>query len=519
MSFFDEATYEEPSAQRRDDDAPLDVVSRVGTPASQGFDLAQLARLARELGPRDLAEVNRRARDIGAELGRVLDPNPKNEGTGAYYRWAVKNRDGTKGVIEGPTIGLMDALVEVWGRLVYQVEIVEERGQRVQLRARVIDLVNLIIHERPYIAHLRPPPARFASNPDESERWRVMQLQSAESKAIRGVLERVVPQSVQHLALEAAKEAAAGAQLGNVPALDGQGKPIMRDGKPVMRRATLPEAIDAAVKGLGTLTPPPDLLLVERWLGRPRSQWVASDLAALRGLYARWKRGELTPAGFAAEVAEQEAAGAGAAADEQQHENGTDGDRLSGLGLGNTASAPSPSTTSATGGSSAPAAGPAPSEGGGAAPSKANVGDDLDALIRGLEKAGGPVTIEQAKERFKAEANLQALRSARWDPVFELGKQLGRLVLVRDDARNLTLVRVSTKPDPVEELPREPDAVDQMQDAEVLDEVRALSAELAEGEVAAAFEAAGIPTLDGAPMPAVRRVLRELLKLVPGGES
>lgn len=518
MSFFDEATYEEPSAQRRDDDAPLDVVSRVGAQASQGFDLAQLARLARELGPRDMAEINSRARQIGAELGRVLDPNPKNEGTGAYYRWAVKNRDGTKGTIEGPTIGLMDALVEVWGRLVYQVEILEERGQRVTLRARVIDLVSLVIHERPYIAHLRPPPSRFASNADESERWRVMQLQSAESKAIRGVLERVVPQSVQHLALEAAKEAAAGAQLGNVPALDDQGKPILRDGKPVMRRATLPEAIDAAVKGLGTLTPPPDFGLVERWLGRPRAQWVASDLAALRGLYARWKRGELTPAGFAAEVAEQEAAGAGAA--EEQHENGTGGDRLSGLGLGNTAGAPSPSTTSATGGSSAPAAGPAPSEGGGAAPSKANVGEDLDALVRGLEKAGGPVTIEQAKERFKVEANLQALRSARWDPVFALGLQLGRLVLTRDEARKLDLVSVSKGS--AEDLPPEagePDAVDQMPDDEVLDEARALAAELGEGDVAAAFEAAGIPTLDGAPMPAVRNVLRELLKHVPGGES
>lgn len=514
MSFFDDATYEEPGAQRRDDDAPLDVVSRVGAQASQGFDLAQLARLARELGPRDMAEINSRARQIGAELGRVLDPNPKNEGTGAYYRWAVKNRDGTKGTIEGPTIGLMDALVEVWGRLVYQVEILEERGQRVTLRARVIDLVSLVIHERPYIAHLRPPPSRFASNADESERWRVMQLQSAESKAIRGVLERVVPQSVQHLALEAAKEAAAGAQLGNVPALDDQGKPILRDGKPVMRRATLPEAIDAAVKGLGTLTPPPDFGLVERWLGRPRSQWVASDLAALRGLYARWKRGELTPAGFAAEVAEQEAASAGTA--EEQHENGTGGDRLSGLGLGNTAGAPSPSTTSATGGSSASAAGPAPSEGGGASPSPKNkptTEGDAEVLAQVLAKGGGRVVTNIAKSMWREAMNLARVGDDRWSAAIAHGVKAGWFVSTGFELQLPSHAAASDR------LPREPDAVDQMPDAEVLDEARALAAELGEGDVAAAFEAAGIPTLDGAPMPAVRNVLRELLKHVPGGES
>lgn len=519
MSFFDEATYEEPSAQRRDDDAPLDVVSRVGSPASQGFDLAQLARLARELGPRDMAEINSRARQIGAELGRILDPNPKNEGTGAYYRWAVKNRDGTKGTIEGPTIGLMDALVEVWGRLVYQVEILEERGQRVTLRARVIDLVSLVIHERPYIAHLRPPPSRFASNADESERWRVMQLQSAESKAIRGVLERVVPQSVQHLALEAAKEAAAGAQLGNVPALDGQGKPILgKDGKPVMRRATLPEAIDAAVKGLGTLTPPPDFGLVERWLGRPRAQWVASDLAALRGLYARWKRGELTPAGFAAEVAEQEAASAGGAADEQ-HENGTGGDRLSGLGLGNTAGAPSPSTTSATGGSSAPAAGPAPSEGGGASPSTKNkptTEGDAEVLAQVLAKAGGRVVTNIAKSMWREAMNLARVGDDRWNAAIAHGAKAGWFVAT---GYELQLPSHAAQQDLPPEPEGEPDAVDKMPDDEVLTESRSLMADLGEGLVDEAFAAAGVLSLDGASMDTERKVLRELLKRVPGGES
>lgn len=497
MDFFESpSTYEEPR-----EDAPLVVAPTTAAQARPSLDLPELSRIAREMGPRDLPAIMEEARSIGASLGQILPDDPKQQGTAAYYRWEVRGADGRPQVIEGPTIDLMDALAGSWGRLAYQIEIIEERGQRVTLRARVVDLVTMVIHERPYIAHLRPAPARFARSETESERWRVMQLQSAESKAIRGVLERVIPQSVQATALEAARDAASAMQLGTTDALDGEGRPIIdrKTGRPVQRRRTLAEAIDGAVHGLARLQPPLALDLVERWLGRPRAEWVAADLGALRSLYQRWRRGEVTADTLMAEITTGGEPPVTSALDTLGLGSSTQPASSRGSDAGGASSSGASAAGQAT---SQPPAESAPSE------RRASVGEDLDALIRGLERAGGPVTIDQAKERYKQEAGVLRLMPARWDPIVALGLQLGK---IRVDGNLVALVRAA----PV----AAPDHIDRMANAEVIEECRQLAAELPDGQVAEAFAAAGIPSMDGAPIEAMRRLLRALLVYVPGSDG
>lgn len=559
--FYDEpdTSYEEP-AKRRDDEA-LEV--RGPSAPASALNLPELVRLARELGPRDLKHVIERAREIGTQLGRIIDPNPKNQSTGAYYKWEQGGK-----VVEGPTIDLMQAIAYEWGRIAYQIDILEERGTRVKLRARVVDLMSLVITDREGTYNLRPAPAGFASKPEEADRWRVMQLQAAQSKAARGVLEDVIPLAVIDAALEAAREAASSLQLGEVVVVDDKGKPVLdKQGKPVKRRRTLAEAVDAAVRGLGTLSPPPDLALVERWIGRPRAQWVASDLSALRGLYDRWRRGELTPESFAAMVLAEE----GAPAEQPS------GDRLDSLGLG---SAPAPAQ--APPGAGAGAGGPsvaqdasasiqlhgeldtlvrAVTDAGGmlhlatardklirpgatlteerwaailqlgqaagrlmilggttlavpgsmamaapaTAPARTSVGEDLDVLTRVLEAAGGPLSLEQAKEQFKSSSDpvIRKLVAARWDPVIALGQQMGK---IRVDGGLVSLVRQVAEPQ---------SDLHPMTLGELAEECLALGADLGRDVMQAALVEAGIPVVDGASEEALRRLHTALLARLP----
>lgn len=479
MSFLDEDQPITATRNRAEDlDLALDVAELPAVRNDDTAELAGLSRLAQQAGPRDIEKLKHEARAIGYELGQILDE--RGEGTAAFYRWTAGGS-----VIEGPTVDLMDALGHVYGRLVYSVRIVQERGPRVTLRGKVVDLVNLVAHERDYSAFLRAAPGKFANKADEAERWRVMQLQAAESKAIRGVLEHVVPRYLVDAALTAAKDGAARARL---------------------RGASLPDAIGKTVEALRSARPPIDLAVVERWVGRPPEQWTAVDLGELRGLYKRWKDGLLTPDGLRAETHDREQSRS--APDEQPVSAAPSGDRLASLGLGS--SGPLGESTEGGSGKSqgaapAPVAQPEPQR------RQPSIGEDLDALIRGLEKAGGPVTVDQARERYKAEAGVQRLTPQRWDPIVALGVQMGK---IRVDGNLVSLVRQA-------EPAREPDSVDRIPDHELADECRSLAADLSADAVDDAMRKAGLSQIDGAIPAALRVLLRELLAYVPdaGGAS
>jgi hypothetical protein len=438
-----------------------------------GAELAQLSRLARDAGPRDTEAMTAEARRVGYQLGQILDE--RGEGTAAYYRWHAGGS-----VIEGPTVGMMDALGHLYGRLVYSVRIVSERGQRVTLRGRVVDLVNLVAHERDYAAALRAPPAKFADRVDEAERWRVMQLQAAESKAIRGVLEHVVPAHLVEAAMSAARDGAAKARL---------------------RGASLPEAVGKTVEALTSIRPAIDIVLVERWVGRQREEWTAVDLGEIRGLYRRWKDGLLTPDGLRAEAVEREQQRGGATV---RKADDADADRLSGLGLGN--------PTTSSGGTGGLASGETSSST--VETKRTNVGEDLDALIRALEQAGGPVTVDLARERFKTIASVGRLTSARWDPIVALGLQMGKIIVENDRIR---LPKPEAKPNPIAAAVVV--EVSAMTLGDLQEQCRWMLAELSDDQARDALRTAAIPAIDGATAPALANLLTILRARAAGGAA
>jgi len=265
------------------DDAPI-VVRGETQGLARRSEYAELAELASAGGPRDPAALLREARRVGELLAER-----------AYYDFPAG-----QGRVTGPSIDLMDALAIVWGRVVSRVEIVDERANRVHLRGRVIDLLALTAVERDYVSALAPAPGKFARDPVQSDRWRVMQLQSASSKAIRGALEHALPAWLVDTALLAARGAAARAATG---------------GKP------LPEARAAALQHLGALGL--DRAALEAWVSQPLDLWTADELGRIRDLARGLRAGEVAVeavrAQLAAAVAPTQAPG---------------GDRLSGLGLG-----------------------------------------------------------------------------------------------------------------------------------------------------------------------------------------
>lgn len=205
---------------------------------------AELAELARDIGPRDPKALLVEARRVGGLLG-----------ASAYYRFPAGN-----GVIEGPSIDLTDALAAVWGRIVCQVTIIDATDDRVVIRGRVVDLLNLTVVERDHVSAVMPAPAKFAAKPDQVERWRTMQIQSASSKAIRGAVLHALPAWLVDEAMAAAKEITARQVLGEAK--------------------SLPEAVAKSVAWFGQRGITVGHL--EDLVGQPKGLWAVDELQALR---------------------------------------------------------------------------------------------------------------------------------------------------------------------------------------------------------------------------------------------
>jgi hypothetical protein len=344
---------------------------------------SELAELAGMHGPRDVVAMLDEARRVGELLGDR-----------AYYDFPAG-----QGRVTGATIDLMDALAIVWGRLVSRVEILDERRDRVFLRGRVIDLLALTAVERDYVSAISPAPGKFASKPDQADRWRVMQLQAASSKAIRGALEHALPVWLVDAALDSARTAAARAATG---------------GKP------LPEARAAAMEALAKHGIDRDLAV--QTVGQPYDLWTSRELAELRQLFAELKRGEISVEVLRARVA-------GPTTE-------TPTDRLAGLGLAE-APAPTPAPTTTATATSSQSQKPKPA----AADPAADAAHIREAFST-LGPAGAPVALSRLREAFRARAGLARVGDERWGAALAVGKDAGWL---RIDGAAAVLVSATTK--------------------------------------------------------------------------
>jgi hypothetical protein len=247
---------------------PMVVRQQERQQVQQRSEYGELAALAQSVGARDSARMLAEAKRVGALLG-----------SRAFYDFPAGG-----GRVTGPTIDLMDALAIVWGRLVSEVAIVEETDVRVHLRGCVVDLLALTAVKRDYVSAIAPAPGAFARKPDQADRWRTMQLQSASSKAIRGALEHALPVWLVDAALDAARDTVAKRATGGVP---------------------LPQARANAIEGLARL----GLTAAEcaAFVGQPVDLWAVAELDALRVLVTKLKAGELSVEGVRAELVRQAA--------------------------------------------------------------------------------------------------------------------------------------------------------------------------------------------------------------------
>lgn len=389
------------------------------------LDIARLCKIAQGMGPRDRNALIRQATEVGRTLGGQLKP----DGTSVcFYSW---EQGGT--VISGPTVDLMEALADLWTRLIMSVDIVEETARRVRLVGSVMDLVTLIVKRRPYLATITPPSGKYRKSADQADRWVAQQLSSASSKAIRGALEHTIPEWMQSPAVDAAKVAYAKAVLGD---------------------ASLSDTIAKAVAHLAEKWKIDETALVA-WLEVPRASWRIEHVAQLRALATELKDGKRTVADFLAEAA---APSEGAAASGAGAEGGSRLDGLGTLGKGPspasntppaatptptpTATGASPNANQGTVGGGAPAAGtgsgtstePAAGQPAAAKPRNPNDGNDasddaakLHAVLGGVEGFKAPIPLDTAgKAKLREALGYRKLSDERYHAAIEAGVTGGR---------------------------------------------------------------------------------------------
>jgi len=231
--------------------------------------LLPLVQMAKDLD-RDETRMLDAARHIGMLLGES-----------GFYSFRMGGK-----AVEGPTIVMAEALASEWGGLVHQVEIVSAQpmssgGQRVHLRARVIDLCRIVVGSADSVISTAPPPGRFAEKLDQAERWHGMQIQSAASKIKRNAIFDVLPGWFVSEAVGAAKHVANDMAL-RVKNADGQWVQV-----------SLGEKIDRVLNSYFQewgLTPN-DLAA---WVGHDVRLWTVVEINGLTALWRELKEGTAT---------------------------------------------------------------------------------------------------------------------------------------------------------------------------------------------------------------------------------
>lgn len=198
----------------------------------------------------------------------------------AFYRFPTGGAQ-----VSGASISLAEALAQSWKAISYQVKILNVEnlatgGQRVHLRASVMDMHSLVLSEVDQVVTTSAPPGGFARKEDQSQRWHTMQIQSATSKIVRNVILRVLPDWFVNAGLQAA---------------------YAQDAQNATAGKSLPEARANAVDVLGKRGMTREEM--EKYTSTPVDLWAVPQLAMLGELNRELVRGtvsiEQVRAGFA----------------------------------------------------------------------------------------------------------------------------------------------------------------------------------------------------------------------------
>lgn len=138
---------------------------------------------------RDLAQVMRDIKKIASAAGKDF-----------YYTWNTTNKDGTKGVVEGPSVKCANAVSRIYGNCCVQVRS-QDLGNYWILNARFIDLETGYVYERPY----QQRKAQNIGGKMDKDRAADMVFQIGVSKAARNVVCNALSELTDY-AMDVAKE-------------------------------------------------------------------------------------------------------------------------------------------------------------------------------------------------------------------------------------------------------------------------------------------------------------------------
>jgi hypothetical protein len=257
---------------------PSSVVRSSSGGGADSSDLAPLVDMARQID-RDETHMLARAKWLGGLMGGR-----------AYYDFPTGGQR-----IIGASINLAEALAGEWGALVHEMKIVSAEplrsgGQRVHLRARVIDLKRITIAVAESVLTTAPPPGKFAHKLDQAERWHSMQIQSAGSKVKRNAILDVLPAWFVDAAMHAAQSS--------------------DDNGVLMKQGRKRSVAEAAADTIGAFTEHHGFSAadLEAFLGRPVDLWTVAELRGLRTLWSDLKDGRQTRATVLSSAKAQDAA-------------------------------------------------------------------------------------------------------------------------------------------------------------------------------------------------------------------
>lgn len=381
----DDDTFEgKPAAQRerQNYDDPLQntqLIQRVAAPS----EYAQLVEImGRE--PRERDVMIREAREIGSLLGVY-----------GFYRWTQGGKR-----IQGASVDLAYALAQAWGRCVTRCRVEENAGNRVVLRGIFVDLLTMAICERDYIAAIAPAPGRYAKDPIQSDRWRVMQEQAAISKAVRGAILGGLPTWYTEAGLAAAVKAADDEVL------------CGKDGKPRPLADVRESAIAKFAKnGISQAE-------LEAYLDQAAELWTVLELGRLGEVISALRAGTLTEAAFKAECVDllpKAAKGEGSDAPKRRGkaDKGAKDEKSAGTGAGADASA----GKGATDGAASKSEGDKP----------ARTAVELIAGIKEFEESCGEAVWRPLREEYQIALTTGAEKLVKESPV-KAGIYLDRLI-------------------------------------------------------------------------------------------
>ena len=202
-------------------------------------------------------------------------------GESFYYGWEVKNKDGSKSLIEGPSIDLTMCLARNYGNCALDVDVVAETGTHFTLRGVFIDLESGFTCPRLF----RQRKSQNMGKRMDADRKEDMVFQIGQSKAIRNAIDKAMPAWLITQAMETAKKA--------------ELKKIKPENIALSRAQV--------VKFFGKYGVSPDR--IEAVVGRAVDSWTPEDIVELRGRATALKEGRVSAWELFPEIRDEPEAG------------------------------------------------------------------------------------------------------------------------------------------------------------------------------------------------------------------